>query len=447
RYHSRTVEFQFVLVVLFVAALMTEQAGLHYVVGAFLAGLAINATLPHSSAVTGHVLFVGESFFIPVFLMFSGMMTDPTAFIGVGGGGALLVSTGITVVAYTSKWLAAWLVGRIFHYSRDEQYTAFGLSHAQAAVTVPTLLIGLQAGLFSETVFNGAILMILLTSITSPLVVNRFAPRLRAHEAEPDVEPLFTRVLVPIANPSTQEHLITLAGILARESHGTVLALHVANDSNGRIKGLEHQRQLLERVPKILDDPEADIQLMPRVDTSVVKGILHAAVESQASAIVMGWRGRAILTQSILGSQLDEVVWRAPVPVLVGRMTTPMNAVGRVMLVFPPGHLNPVSITGSLQVAQAMAEALNVPLLLLGDEDLQAAVADHPALAGFRQPLTVQPLGRRLVDAVVTTAHANDLIVVPMLGRRKRFQSPLGDIPEHLAAATQGSILVVHYPL
>jgi len=46
RFTSRAVEFQFVLVALFVAALLAERIGMHAIVGAFLAGLAINSALP-----------------------------------------------------------------------------------------------------------------------------------------------------------------------------------------------------------------------------------------------------------------------------------------------------------------------------------------------------------------------------------------------------------------
>ncbi|HNO95228.1 MAG TPA: cation:proton antiporter, partial [Anaerolineales bacterium] len=68
---GRAVEFQFVIVALFLAAFFAEVIGVHEVVGAFLAGLAVNSMLPRHSPVAGHVLFIGESFFIPVFLLYS----------------------------------------------------------------------------------------------------------------------------------------------------------------------------------------------------------------------------------------------------------------------------------------------------------------------------------------------------------------------------------------
>ena len=53
RISGRAVEFQFVIVTLFISAFVAELIGVHEVVGAFLAGLAINATLPRHSPVTG----------------------------------------------------------------------------------------------------------------------------------------------------------------------------------------------------------------------------------------------------------------------------------------------------------------------------------------------------------------------------------------------------------
>ena len=174
------------IVVLFVAALGAELIGVHEVVGAFLAGLAINATLPRYSPVTGHVLFIGESFFISVFLLYSGMITDPLSFLE--NRQTIVVALGVTVVAYTSKLIALWITARIFKYTKNEFWTVYGLSHAQAAVTIPTLIIGLETGLFDSTLFNAAILMILLTSITSPLIVQRFGMDLQT--ASVDEKPL-----------------------------------------------------------------------------------------------------------------------------------------------------------------------------------------------------------------------------------------------------------------
>jgi Kef-type K+ transport system membrane component KefB len=222
---GRAVEFQFVIVALFVAAFVAEVIGVHEVVGAFLAGLAVNSMLPRHSPVAGHVLFIGESFFIPVFLLYSGLITDPLTFLK--SPETIIVAGGVTVVAYVSKFIAAWITSKIYKYTKAEFWTVYGLSHAQAAVTIPTLVIGLETGLFDATLFNAAILMILLTSITSPLIVQRFAPDLQTASAEDEQTPLFGRVLVPVSEANSGE-LVALASLLARGSKGKVLAVSVA---------------------------------------------------------------------------------------------------------------------------------------------------------------------------------------------------------------------------
>jgi len=102
---GRAVEFQFVIVALFIAAFFAEVIGVHEVVGAFLAGLAVNSMLPRHSPVAGHVLFIGESFFIPVFLLYSGLITDPLTFLK--SPQTVVVAAGDTVVAYVSKLITA----------------------------------------------------------------------------------------------------------------------------------------------------------------------------------------------------------------------------------------------------------------------------------------------------------------------------------------------------
>jgi Kef-type K+ transport system membrane component KefB/nucleotide-binding universal stress UspA family protein len=441
---SRAIEFQFVLVALFVAALLAERIGMHAIVGAFLAGLAINSTLPARSAVIGQVLFLGESFFIPIFLMYIGMITDPLAVLV--NLQTLLIGIGMTMAVYAAKFAAAWVTTRVFHYSRDELFTMWGLSQAQAAATLAAILVGVEINLFPMTIFNGAILMILCTCITSPLLVQRFGLRLHPSEAPREKRPLFDRILVPIANPQTQEHLITLADILSRISKGTLLPLHVAQEVNRRVVGLEHQQQLLERVPEILNDPEAQIQPVRRVDASIARGILHAAIENEASLIVIGWRGKPTFRQSIFGTVLDEVVWHAAVPVMVGRLITPINAMRRVVLVVPPNGLGAGLAGKTLEIVTTVAQAINVPLLVLAAQRYVVNLRDGLDELEPEQPYEVVRLGSNVIQDVADRVGEEDLMVVTTMGSQRRFRSSLGHIPEQLVAAIPGSIVIIHYP-
>ncbi len=442
--NSRAVEFQFVIVTLFVAAFSAELIGVHEVVGAFLAGLAVNSMLPRHSPVAGHVLFIGESFFIPVFLLYSGLITDPLTFLK--SPQTIAVAIGVTIVAYVSKLIAAWVTAKIYKYTKSEFWTVYGLSHAQAAVTIPTLVIGLETGLFDATLFNAAILMILLTSITSPLIVQRFAPDLQTAAADDGQIPLFGRVLVPVADIKQSEGLVSLASLLARGSKGKVLAVSVARDLGPDKDSSFHlHRDLLGRVHQALNDPEVEIELIPRMAASHAQGILHTAHEQNASLILMGWRGKRTLRENVLGSVLDEVIWGSDTPVMIGKMELPLNSMQRVVFVVPAKAVPPIVLRRMLQANLLLVKALGVPLVIRADKSYLQSIEALFVAMDTDHPVIIEPLTDQLKPAMLEHESISSFILVPGFGSRKRVADTLGNLPEQLAAAFDGNLAILHF--
>src|SRR5690606_9760285 len=66
----------FVMFIVFFAAFLAEFSGLEPIIGAFVAGLALNQSIPHSSALMNRIEFIGNSLFIPFFLISVGMLVD-----------------------------------------------------------------------------------------------------------------------------------------------------------------------------------------------------------------------------------------------------------------------------------------------------------------------------------------------------------------------------------
>lgn len=447
RFTGRTVEFQFVLVVLFVSSFFAELIGLEAIVGAFLAGLAINSILPHRSAVLGRVLFVGEAFFIPLFLMYIGMITDPVAIFT--NAETIAIGVSLTATVYVVKFIASVIAGRIFNYSRDETFLTFGLLHAEAAVALAVIQVGQGVGLFDERIFNGAIMMVLVTCFTSPLVVRRWGSRIHtataAQVTPPKKQPIFKRVLIPVSNPATESNLIGLASILARTVDGVLMPLHVARYVDGRVDGLETQRRLLEA--DILQDPDTKIEPIGRVSNSIPDGILHTSLEVDASLIVLGWHGPTTVHDTIFGSILDEILWNADIPALVSRIKMPIDVMERIILVVPNGSIASHSVEPILETGAIIAEALGVPLLIMTDEfyrvDFDRLLQGHKNLE--YDIATCQ--NESLVQDVTQHAKDRNLILVTTQGSRARFQSSLGSIPEDLAKETESSLVVIRYPM
>lgn len=443
RFSGHDTEFQFVLVTLFAASVLAEFIGMHAIVGAFLAGLAINAALPQHSTVASQTLFLGHSFFIPMFMIYVGMSVDPVAF--VTDTRALLVGLVAAVATYAAKFLAAWVTSRIYRFGGNELMVFWGLSQAQAAATIATILVGLELGLFDRTIFNGTILVVLATSITSPILVERFGSRIKM--PLPPVEPkaIFDRILVPLANPASQEPLLTLASILCSDRSGTLLPLNVARETDFGIEGRAQQKQLLEDVPQVLANPDVSIEPVYRVGRSLGRSICRAAIETDASLIIMGWPSRPSIEGRVFGTVLDQVVWHAGAPVMVARITAPINSIERVCFVIPVGSLQSTLVDETLRVLMATASTLNAPLRIFAASNYEHAIGNYLRRSESDVPTSVASLTGSVVDQVAAIATVSDLVVVPTSGSRLRFTSSLGHIPEELAKRIRSSLLVIHW--
>jgi nucleotide-binding universal stress UspA family protein len=318
----------------------------------------------------------------------------------------------------------------------------YGLSHAQAAVTIPTLVIGLETGLFDSTLFNAAILMILLTSITSPLIVQRVAPDLQTAEADDEHLPLFGRILVPIADVKQSEGLVMLASLLARASSGRVLAVSVARDMGPANDSSFHlHKDMLGRVHESLNDPETELELIPRVAASHAQGILHTAHETNASLIVMGWRGKRTLRENILGSVLDEVIWGSDTPVMVGKLELPLNSMERVVFIVPAKTVPLIVLRRMLEANILLAKAL----VLRADESYLQAIAALLVALNSDHPVSTEKLTNQLKPASLEQESISSLIIVPGFGSRKRVADTLGHLPEQLAASFDGNLAILHF--
>jgi nucleotide-binding universal stress UspA family protein len=351
----------------------------------------------------------------------------------------------VTIVAYGSKWIAAWIMARIFKYTRNEFWTVYGLSHAQAAVTIPTLVIGLETGLFDSTLFNAAILMILLTSITSPLLVQRFSKDLQTTTVDDKPSKLFERILVPIIDPRSQERLVGLASLLAKVNEGKTIAVNIVQAGSKQETDFAIQRDLLGRTTEILNDPQSEIELIPRLAETQAKGILFTSQERSASIILMGWRGKRTLRESLLGSVLDEVIWGSDTPVMVAKLALPLNGAQRVIFILPPKVVPLIALRRMLEANLSLAKALNVSLDIRADASYQNSLDDLLATIKTDHPVSVDTLNSPFKAALLEDESLSSLIVVPGFGSRKRVADTLGNLPEQLAASFDGNLAILHF--
>ncbi|MDR2413470.1 MAG: cation:proton antiporter [Odoribacteraceae bacterium] len=342
RYDDRVLQYVFVLGLLFLASFLAEVAGLEAVIGAFLAGLALNRVIPGTSALMNRVEFVGNALFIPLFLVGVGMLVDYRVF--AGGGKTLQVAIVMTVIATVSKWLAAWLARRSFRLTSPEMLLVFGLSNSQAAATLAAVMVGYGvvlvdgSRLLDDSVLNGTIVMILGTCVVASLATRRGA-RGVAHaelsgEKKRGAITLEERVLVPVSNAERVEELTSLAvSLRSRGSRSSLMALHVIPAEGASALAEQDARRLLENATKAAAAMDAVLVPLTRYDHNVVNGIKHAVKERKVTDLVLGWE----ISSAALGRLVDKVLARCAATTFVYRSVQPLSTVKRYIVVVPAG--------------------------------------------------------------------------------------------------------------
>ena len=174
-----------------VAAVLAQSINLPGIVGAFLAGLAVNAAA-HEKPAKEKLEFFGNSLFIPIFFVATGFLIDPVVFFR-SIAQHFPLTAGIILAILLGKWVAAEIAVRAFKYSHAARMTMWSLTLPQVAATLAAALVAYDtvnpAGqrLVDRALLNAVLVMMLITSILGPILTERFAPVLVQESAQPIV--------------------------------------------------------------------------------------------------------------------------------------------------------------------------------------------------------------------------------------------------------------------
>src|SRR5882757_4829193 len=181
--------FIVMLGIMAIAGVLADAIQLPGIVGAFLAGLAVNASAREAPA-SEKLQFLGKSVFIPIFFVVTGFLIDPVKFVYEIFDNFLIV-TSIIGALLAGKWAAAWLVGRANGYILNAQLTIWLLTLPQVAATLAATLVAHEtlnaAGerLLDDRMLNVVLVLVFTTSLLGPVLTERFAPRMKGGTAGP----------------------------------------------------------------------------------------------------------------------------------------------------------------------------------------------------------------------------------------------------------------------
>lgn len=459
-------QFLFVMLSVFLSAVCAQLIGVEGIIGAFLAGLAINSVIG-DGPVKEKTEFLGSVLFIPMFFVNMGLLLDLQALRSLGQ----FVQLPLLIVGalLASKLAASLATKKLFGYSWPQTWTMWSLSIPQVAATLAAALVGYEANIIDAQVFNSVILLMLVTAILGPLVTARTAPNIAIAETSKDVAPLswlpipeeqvrtFT-VIVPVYNPKTERRLLELAAVMARYEQGKVVPLAIAlaqpqMDSPQLNRTIERSYRRLQAALDVSDEFAVPLAPTLRIEYSVPQAICHVSREENADLIVLGMGRRPKLVA--LSSVHDDVLWAAHCPVIVARLLISPTQFKSILL--PIESPSPLTIR-VLRFAQVLAAANQGRVTVLhvcspfASETHRARLQKQLEMLASRLPvgncqIEVQVLVREsVVGTIAKAAHNYDLVILRSQRRRRTSGLNLGTNTYPLLSRLDGSVILVGEP-
>lgn len=479
-------KFVFVILCILISLLGAELIGIEQILGVFLAGLAINATLGDGT-VKEKLLFIGNVVFIPIFFVCLGLKININTIIS----NHQIINLAILMffVLFITKFIAVLFTKLLYKYQWTETLIMWSLSIPVVGIILTVAMEGLRVGLLSTELFYSMIILMLMTSIFSPWLtiklglclsntfinqsvnqsinVNLFVPQQKLDNEN------YT-VIVPLYNPQTQQNLMEMAALLSKPCQAKIIPLAIAHATakmNNKNLSMAYQRceLLLAKAMSQSRFLEIDVEPLIRIDDAFAPAIVRAAREQKANLIIMGWSKRDGLRQRLFGSLIDDVLWSAHCAVVVARLVESPKRIRRILL--PIENL----ITPSLETinfAQKLANANQADLTLLNvcinemgnfpgilasrkfsnsDEQIKSR---RSHIYKLLSPLNLSTLPEvqiithdNLTQAILQAARLYDLVVFPFTRQRNSpGLSPINDLTTHLIKQLTCSVVILAEP-
>ncbi len=458
-YEDSISQYIFVLGIVFLASFLAEAAGIEAIIGAFFAGLVLNAFVPHSSPLMNRIDFVGNALFIPFFLIGVGMLVNFNVLFN--GWGALKVAGVIIVIAIATKYIAAWITQKSFKLSAVEGKMIFGLSTSHAAATLAIILVGYNIivgetpggepiRLLDEDILNGTILLILISCAVSSFVVEKASENLALKEAEEKGEEIETgeKILISLAYPDTVSELIDFGLMLKpRKSNIPVYALNIISDDSNTETTQFSGKKMMDTAIKQAAATENTIIPLTRFDVNISNGIIYTIKEQSITDVLIGLHKDAN-QKDFLGPITENILNKSPETIFIYKYVQPFNTLKRMIVAVTPlaelepgfGHwfsrLTTIAKAGGLSIHFFAAETTIEELKKLNVLSVSPAVATYSAFNNWEDFLI---MSRELKQ--------NDFFVI--VSSRKGYVSyhePLEKLPYYLSKYFTNNSFIIIYP-
>jgi K+-sensing histidine kinase KdpD len=178
------------------------------------------------------------------------------------------------------------------------------------------------------------------------------------------------KFLVPVANPANMENLLEFA-VLIKDNNDTVpvypLTVFTRHDQV-RDKITENKVEIEKVIEKLHTD--VTYETLSRIDNNITDGIVRAADEVVATAIIMGWNNRNISFHILFGNVLDNLLEKTQRMLLVLKTPTSFREVKRISLFCPENAQFEKGFSLWLETMKTLAEQLQLKIKINCESEL-----------------------------------------------------------------------------
>lgn len=376
---EKYLHYVFVLSVVFFASFLAELAGLEHIIGAFIAGLALNKHIPHSSALMNRIEFIGNSLFIPFFLISVGMLVDLSIILS--GHLAFVIAITLSVVALFSKWLAALFTQLSLKLTSPQRQLIFGLSSSHAAATIAIILIGYKSGILDANVLNGTIILILITCVFSSFVTESAAKKITffqestSHHASKRDKLQSEHILLPISNFSNIEKLLEFALLVKnKKSNYPLSVLSVVPNNEDAELNILKSKEKLENIVKQAAATEDQVNIITIIERKTAAGIARTAREIMADLIIIGWPQNSVNQENSIGDKVEKITRNTDKTTLVCLFNRPLSSHKQIVVFSPPLSEKEIGFRLWLIKILRLSKELSIPILHYANSSTQDVV-------------------------------------------------------------------------
>ena len=460
------------------SALITELIGIHLIFGAFLLG----AVMPKNAGLTREIAEKTEDFvlifLLPVFFAYSGLRTE----IGLLDRPILWgLCLAVLAVAISGKYVGTYVAGRVCGLPHRDASALGWLMNTRGLTELIVLNIGLSLGVISPLLFTMLVIMALVTTfMTSPLLEWTYSKQLIRQDTvdgtlSESVEPILAteeestpetayRILVPVANPDTQQGLLQLAVTIAGHQQPTAVyplsLIQVEEDYFYESTPVEADRLIAERLAQVemttqtLILPEFQSLMRPivRVANDVARETTQIALLNQANLILMGWH-RPAFSSNRLGGRVGQILSMAQTDVAVFVERPGTVSIQSLLVPYAGSIHDDLALelalrilinheTVSLTVLQVVSRRTGISEFSYESRQI---IAQMPP--GVSERMSLNTLELADSDPVTQVIEASKQVDLAIVGASREWgieRQTLGNYTDTLALECHSSVLITH---